>query len=118
MVKEDLANYDLAHHDPVWGTFMGYDIASMPPPSSGGITMLQILKMLEMKNIAEMDIRSVEKYHHLTEIYHLAYADRAKYIGDPEYVDVPQDGMLHNDYLAEDRKSTRLNSSHVAISYA
>src|SRR5690625_699408 len=101
MVKEDLANYDLAHHDPVWGTFMCYDISSMPPPSSGGITMLQILKMLEMKNIAEMDIRSVEKYHHLTEIYHLAYADRAKYIGDPEYVDVPQEGMLHNDYLAE-----------------
>src|SRR5690625_7516815 len=71
----------------------------MPPPSSGGLTMLQMLKMFEDINLTQYDVTSAEKYHHMVEAMHLAYADRGAYIGDPEYVDVPKEGLLHPDYI-------------------
>lgn len=101
MTIEDLENYDITNDTPVWGSFQGYDIASMPPPSSGGITMLQLLKMFEELDITQYDVRSPEKYHHMVEAMHLAYADRGAYMGDPEYVEVPKDGLLHPDYITQ-----------------
>lgn len=101
MKKEDLANYRATIDDPIWGEYQGYDIASMPPPSSGGVFLLQMLGILDGFDLSQYDTKSWEKYHLLAEIMHLAYADRAAYAGDPEFVDVPVDGLLHPDYLAE-----------------
>ncbi|WP_101842663.1 gamma-glutamyltransferase [Halobacillus sp. Marseille-P3879] len=101
MTSDDLENYQLTIDEPVTGTYRGYEIASMPPPSSGGLTVLQMLKMLEGFDISEYDVRSPEKYHLMAEAMHLAYADRNAYIGDTQFVDVPMEGMLNEEYLAE-----------------
>src|SRR5699024_8081748 len=83
MTIDDLAGYDVTHDDVVWGEYLGYDIASMPPPSSGGLTMLQMLQMFEELELTQHDVRSADKYHFMTEAMHLAYADRGEYMGDP-----------------------------------
>ncbi|WP_164216515.1 gamma-glutamyltransferase [Virgibacillus sp. YIM 98842] len=101
MVIDDLAGYDVTHDEPVWGEYLGYDIASMPPPSSGGLTMLQMLKMFEELDLTQYDVKSAEKYHYMAEAMHLAYADRGEYMGDPEHVEVPREGLLHPDYISE-----------------
>ncbi|WP_425283900.1 gamma-glutamyltransferase [Lentibacillus halodurans] len=101
MTSEDLSRYDVTHEEPVWGDYRGYDIASMAPPSSGGLTMLQMLEMFEEMDLTQYGIRSAEKYHHMAEVMHLAYADRGAYMGDPEFVDVPAEGLLHPDYIDE-----------------
>nr|WP_255585388.1 gamma-glutamyltransferase [Virgibacillus sp. NKC19-3] len=99
MVTDDLSNYDVTYEEPEWGDYKGYDIASMAPPSSGGLTVLQMLKMSEQIDLTQYDVRSPEKYHHMAEMMHLAYADRGAYMGDPEFIDVPAEGLLHPDYI-------------------
>lgn len=101
MTPADLERYDVTADEPVWGDYLGYDIASMPPPSSGGLTMLQMLKMFEELELTQYEVRSADKYHYMTEAMHLAYADRGAYMGDPEYVEVPKDGLLHPDYISK-----------------
>ena len=101
MTKEDLSNYQVTQDEPIWGEFNGYDIATMPPPSSGGVFMLQMLGMLDDFGLSQYDSKSAEKYHLLAEAMHLAYADRAEYAGDPEFVDVPVEGLLNPDYIDE-----------------
>ncbi|SDI41451.1 gamma-glutamyltransferase [Alteribacillus bidgolensis] len=101
MAEKDLQNYDVTVDDAVYGDYKGYEIASMPPPSSGGLFLLQMIKMLEDFDISQYDSRSVEKYHLLSEVMRLAYADRAAFAGDPEFVDVPMEGLLHPDYIQE-----------------
>lgn len=103
MTVEDLSNYEVALDEPIWGEFNGYDIATMPPPSSGGVFMLQMLGILDDFDLSQYDINSPEKYHLLAEAMHLAYADRAEYAGDPEFVDVPVKGLLDSDYIDERR---------------
>lgn len=101
MTIEDLQRYDVTYDEPVWGTYKQYDIATMPPPSSGGLTMLQLLQMFEELDVTQYDVKSADKYHYMTEGMHLAYADRGAYMGDPEYVDVPSAGLLHPQYIKE-----------------
>lgn len=87
----------------------------MPPPSSGGLTVLQILKLLEPFDISQYGIRSPEKYHLLAEAMHLAYADRGAYMGDPEYIDVPTKGLLHPDYIAERSSLISLDQANTNV---
>ncbi|MBM7585376.1 gamma-glutamyltranspeptidase/glutathione hydrolase [Bacillus pakistanensis] len=101
MTLGDLAKYDVTIDEPIWGDYQGYEIASMPPPSSGGVFLLQMLKILDDFNLSQYDLKSWEKYHLLAETMHLAYADRAAYAGDPEFVNVPIKGLLHPDYIKE-----------------
>ena len=110
MTKEDMMNYDVTVDEPVWGQYKDYDIATMPPPSSGGIFLLQMLGILDGFDLSQYDIQSAEKYHLYSETMHLAYADRAEYAGDPEFVDVPIEGLLHPDYLDERRDLISLDS--------
>ncbi|NLY78662.1 MAG: gamma-glutamyltransferase [Lysinibacillus sp.] len=109
MTTEDLANYNVTIDKPIWGKYQGYDIASMPPPSSGGVFLLQMLGILDGFDLSQYDISSWEKYHLLAETMHLAYADRAAYAGDPEFVKVPVNGLLNENYIAERRKLIDLN---------
>nr|WP_240512064.1 gamma-glutamyltransferase [Paludifilum halophilum] len=101
MKDKDLRRYRLTIDRPVRGDYKGYEVASMPPPSSGGITALQILNLLERFDMDDVDVRSPEKYHLFAEASRLAYADRGAYIGDPQFVDVPMQGMLNEEYLEE-----------------
>ena len=76
----------------------------MPPPSSGGIVMLQVLNMLEEWDIASMGHNSAAKYHLLTEASRRAFADRAEYMADPDFADVPTNALTAKDYAADRRK--------------
>ncbi len=110
MTPKDLAKYEVTVDEPVWGDYQGYEIASMPPPSSGGVFLLQMLKILDGFNLSQYDVNSAEKYHLLAEAMHLAYADRAAYAGDPEFVNVPVNGLLHPDYIKERQELIGMDS--------
>ncbi|KAB2336349.1 gamma-glutamyltransferase [Cytobacillus depressus] len=109
MTVEDLKKYQVTIDKPIWGDYQGYQIASMPPPSSGGVFLLQMLKVLDDFNLSQYDVKSWQKYHLLAETMHLAYADRAAYAGDPEFVNVPLKGLLHPDYIKERQQLISLN---------
>ena len=89
ITKEDLANYRPMMRRPVHGTYRGYDIYSMSPPSSGGVHVVQILNMLENFDVRSMGHNSAANIHLLAEAMMRAYADRAKYLGDTDFVEVP-----------------------------
>ena len=101
----DLKNYHPQERTPLHGTYRGYEIISMPPPSSGGIVLLQCLNMLEKYDLRSMGYNSSEKYHVLTEVLRRAFADRAEFMGDPDFVNVPVGTLIDKNY-AEKRGAT------------
>ncbi len=100
MTPGDLASYHAKPRPPLCDTYRRYRICSMGPPSSGGVTVLQILKQLERFDIAGLGKDSPVAWHLFAESERLAYADRDLYVGDPDYVAVPLQGMLDPAYLA------------------
>jgi gamma-glutamyltranspeptidase/glutathione hydrolase len=96
----DLAAYKAKLQDPVCGTYRGYKICSMAPSSSGGVTILQMLGMLEHFDMARLGPQSPVAWHLIGEAMQLAYADRDKYLGDTAFVKVPMAGLLDKKYLA------------------
>lgn len=99
MVVEDLARYKALERDPLCGVYRGLRVCGMPPPSSGALTLLQTLGILERFELGRMPPESVHAVHLVSEAYRLAYADRASFIADPAFVDVPVAGLLAEDYL-------------------
>ena len=99
MKASDLWNYQVKERTPVKGSYRGYDIVSMPPPSSGGLTMIQMLMMLERFDIGEMGHNTADTMHVMAEAMHLAYADRGKYMGDSDFIKIPMKGLLNPDYV-------------------
>ena len=97
----DLKAYQPKKRAPVCVEYRAWKVCGFGPPTSGGITSLQIIKMLERFDIKNMPPKSVEFAHVFVEACKLAYADRARYIGDPDFVDVPTAGLLDPKYLAE-----------------
>ena len=98
LTMEDFASYDIHVTEPVHGTYRGYDIYSSNLPSSGGTIIVEMLNILENFDVAALDPESPAYFHLLSEIMKLCYADRARYMGDPEYVDVPVSGLLDKAY--------------------
>jgi gamma-glutamyltranspeptidase / glutathione hydrolase len=94
ITKADLAAYQAKERAPIKGTFLGYEIISMPPPSSGGIALVEMLNMLEALDIQKKERDSVEALHLVTEVMRRAYLDRARYLGDTDFVKVPEDMLL------------------------
>jgi gamma-glutamyltranspeptidase/glutathione hydrolase len=94
----DLKNYKPSERVPLRGTYRGYEIITMPPPSSGGIVMLQTLNMLEKYDIRKMGWASSEKYHLLTESLRRAFADRSEWMGDPDFTSVPAGELIDKKY--------------------
>ncbi len=86
---EDLASYRSVWRAPIVGSYRGFDIISMPPPSSGGVLLVQMLNMLEPYDISAMGFGSAAAMHHMIEAERRAYADRAEYLGDTDFVQVP-----------------------------
>ena len=95
----DLQAYHVAERTPLRGTYRGYDIITMPPPSSGGIALLQMLAMLEPHNVGALGAQSAAKYHLFTEVMRRAFRDRAEYLGDPDFVKIPVAELLDRSYL-------------------
>ena len=108
ITMEDMAGYKALSRDPVRGTYRGYEIVSMPPPSSGGIHIIQILNTLEGYPIGFLGHNSSETIHLMAEAMKRAYADRSEYLGDPEFYDVPQAQLISKDYAADIRKGISL----------
>lgn len=108
ITKEDLASYKAIIREPVHGTYRGYDIYSMPPPSSGGVHLIQILNLLEGFPISEHGHNTAHTIHLMTESMKLAYADRSKNLGDPDFVPVPVSGLISKRYAEELRHKINL----------
>jgi gamma-glutamyltranspeptidase/glutathione hydrolase len=98
---ESLAAYAPSVRDVARGTYRGYEIVTMPPPSSGGIHVVQILNILEHFPVAEFGYGSADAIHVLAESARLAYADRSKHLGDPAFYDVPMEWLTSKEYGKE-----------------
>lgn len=98
---ESLATYQPLVRDPVRGTYRGYDIVSMPPSSSGGIHVIQMLNILEHFPVREYGAESADNVHLLVEVAKLAFADRSKHLGDADFYDVPSDWLTSKEYAGE-----------------
>jgi gamma-glutamyltranspeptidase/glutathione hydrolase len=96
----DLKNYRVAERTPLRGTYRGHDIITMPPPSSGGIALLQMLSMVEPFDVKALGFNSAAKIHVFTEAMRRAFRDRAEYLADPDFVPVPVAGLLERGYVA------------------
>lgn len=105
ITMEDMKNYSPTIREPVKGTYRGYDIYSMSPPSSGGVHVVQILNMLEGYPIAEYGHNSAQTIHLMAEAMKLAYADRSFYLGDVDFIKVPLKGLISKEYAATLRKT-------------
>ncbi|GAA6324062.1 gamma-glutamyltransferase [Fusobacterium ulcerans] len=101
LTMEDMQNYDIRVNDPLVGHYRGYEIVTSAPPSSGGAHVVQILNILENYDMKNVKPGSAEYYHLFSEAIKMAFADRAKFCGDTEFIDVPIDGIISKDYAKE-----------------
>jgi gamma-glutamyltranspeptidase/glutathione hydrolase len=99
ITKSDLAGYRAVERAVLRGEYRGYELITMPPPSSGGIALLQMLAMLEGHDVAALAPAGAEKIHLFVEVMRRAYADRAAYLGDPDFTKIPVSELLDRDYL-------------------
>jgi len=99
LTEKDVAAYRAVEREPVCGPYRAWRVCSMAPPSSGGVALLQILGMLERTRFAAAAPQSAEAVHYFSEAGRLAYADRGRYLGDPDYVSVPVQRLLDKAYL-------------------
>ena len=111
---DDLKNYQPKIRKPVQGTYRGYDIHSMSPPSSGGVHIIQILNTLEKYPIGKLGHNSAKTIHLMAEAMKRAYADRSKYLGDSDFVSVPINGITSKKYAAS--LSAQIDPSFASIS--
>ena len=101
----DLRHYKPKERVPLRGTYRGYSIVSMPPPSSGGAALVEMLNILEGYDVRRMGFASTDYKHVLAEVMRRAFADRAEYMGDTDFVRVPVDGLIDKDYAARLRST-------------
>ncbi|MAW38204.1 MAG: gamma-glutamyltransferase [Gammaproteobacteria bacterium] len=106
ITEEDLEQYEAIEREPIRGSYRGFDIISMPPPSSGGVALVEMLNILEDYDLSRMGHNSADYLHVLTETMRRAYADRAEHLGDPDFNDdMPLSRLLDKEYAAELRSS-------------
>jgi gamma-glutamyltranspeptidase / glutathione hydrolase len=106
ITRGDLKNYMAKKRVPVKGTYRGHEVISMPPISSGGVALIQMLNILEGYELAKMGMGSADVVHLMAEAMRRAYADRARYMGDPDFnPDIPVARLTSKDYAAELRKT-------------
>ncbi|PCI62832.1 MAG: gamma-glutamyltransferase [Gammaproteobacteria bacterium] len=101
---QDMATYQVPQRTPVCASYRTYNLCGMPPSSSGGIAVIQILKQLEPFNLSQYKPNSVTAMHLFTQSSRLAFADRNRYLADSDFVSVPMAGLIADDYLAERAK--------------
>ena len=101
ITMQDLADYKVVEREPVRGSFRGYEIAAMPAPSSGGTHVIQMLNILENFPLAKMGPESADTLHIMAEAMKFSYADRSKYLGDPDFVEVPTEILVSKKYASD-----------------
>lgn len=98
---KDFANYKAVIREPIKGNYRGYQIISMPPPSSGGVHLVQLLNILENSDLTTMRHNSAETIHQMSEAMKYVYADRSEYLGDPDFYNVPVNALVSKNYAKE-----------------
>jgi gamma-glutamyltranspeptidase/glutathione hydrolase len=117
ITEEDLLRYEPVERTPIKGTYRGYDIYGMPPVSSGGISLIQMLNILEGYDLKEMGYQSSDYVHVLAESMRRAYANRAKYLGDPAFnPEIPVDKLISKEYAEELRSTIKMDTVSVSDS--
>lgn len=114
ITADDLAGYRALERSPVRGTFNKFEIVSVAPPSSGGVHVLQMLNLLEPYPLKSYGHNSAEYLHRLIESMKLAYADRSRYLGDPDQTVVPTEALISKDYADERRQLITANRANTA----
>lgn len=114
MTLEDLKGYKVVERQPIIGDYRGYKVVTMPPPSSGGVHLIEILNMLEHYPIKEDGVNSAKNIHHMAESMKLAYADRSEYLGDPDFVKIPVTGLTSKAYANERVKTIDDNKARLS----
>ncbi|HSR67450.1 MAG TPA: gamma-glutamyltransferase [Acidobacteriota bacterium] len=101
ITEEDLINYQPQMRDPVTGTYRGYEIVSMGPPSSGGVILVEMLNLIEPYPIEHLGYGSSRSVHLKAESMRRAFADRAEFLGDPDFTDLPTDALVSKGYAEQ-----------------
>lgn len=114
ITAQDLARYRAVERTPIAGEYRGYRVLAMPPPSSGGIHLVQILNMMENWPIRQWGSGSAQTIHHMVEAMKRAYADRSEYLGDTDFVDVPVSGLVSKAYARQ--LVSKINATHATPS--
>src|SRR5262245_35975288 len=115
ITRQDLKAYAAARRMPVKGTYRGYEVISMPPPSSGGVGVIEMLNVLEGYDVKAMGFSSAAQIHVMAETMKRAYADRAKFIGDPDFnKDMPLARLMSKEYATDLRKTIDLDHASKA----
>jgi gamma-glutamyltranspeptidase/glutathione hydrolase len=113
ITRQDLKSYAAARRAPVVGSYRGYDVISMPPPSSGGVGIIEMLNVLEGYDLKAMGFQSAAEVHVMAESMKRAYADRAKFLGDPDFnKDMPLTRLMSKEYATDLRKT--IDPEHAA----
>jgi len=118
ITAQDLADYRVVERQPVRGTYKDFEIVSTPPPSSGGVHIVQMLNILEGYDLQAMGHNSAAYIHHLTESMKLAYADRSLYLADPDFVDVPVTQLVDKAYAEQQRQRIDSNVATPSVDIA
>lgn len=109
ITMDDMRGYVAKEREPLRGTYRGHEVISMPPPSSGGAVLLEMLNILEGFDLAKYDWASSERHHVTVEAMRRAFADRAEYMGDSDFVKVPVAGLIDKAYADDLRKTIRID---------
>jgi len=111
MSLTDLANYKVIERQPVRGQYRGYEVVSMPPPSSGGIHIIEMLNVLEQFPIDKLGHNTADTLHLMAETMKYAYADRSKFLGDPDFVNVPVKQLISKEYAKSIASKISINKT-------
>jgi gamma-glutamyltranspeptidase / glutathione hydrolase len=114
ITAQDLGNYEVKEREAIHGTYRGYDVYSAPPPSSGGVALVEILNILEKFNLSRLGADSAEAMHLTIEAYRRAFEDRADFMGDPDFSKIPVAQLIDKNYASAWRAS--INPDHASIS--
>jgi gamma-glutamyltranspeptidase/glutathione hydrolase len=115
ITREDLEGYRAKRRAPVRGSYRSYEVLAAPPPTSGGVVLLEMLNVLEGYDLVKMGFGSADYVHHLAEAMRRAFADRARYLGDPDFVpDLPVPRLVSKEYAATLRRTIRDDRASVS----
>jgi len=114
ITEEDLARYSAVEREPIRGTYRGYEVISMPPPSSGGVAIVEMLNILEGFDLSSMGQGTAAYFHHLAEAQRIAYRDRARHLADSDFWPVPIEMLTSKEYAADMR--AQIDPSRAGVS--
>ena len=117
ITKEDLEKYEAIERKPIKGTYKGYDIYGMPPPSSGGVALIEMMNLMELVDWENIEFNSTEYVHVVAEAMRRAFADRAEHLGDPDFnLDMPLDRLISKEHAINRFKNLNMEKASVSDS--